>query len=219
MGLKVIYIFTHDSIGLGEDGPTHQPIEQLATLRAIPGLTVIRPCDGNETAEAWKVALMSDTGPVALALTRQGLPVLDRTAYPAAENLTRGAYILRDAKEGRPDLILIATGSEVHIALEAAKRIDESGVKVRVVNMPSWELFNRQDEAYRHRVLPPEIKARVAIEAGISQGWHRYVGDEGRIIALDRFGASAPSKILYEKFGFTPENVVETALTLVKRPG
>jgi transketolase len=145
--------------------------------------------------------------------------VLDRTAYPAAENLTRGAYILRDAKEGRPDLILISTGSEVHIALEAAKRIDESGVKVRVVNMPSWELFDRQDEAYRHRVLPPEIKARVAIEAGISQGWHRYVGDEGRIIALDRFGASAPSKILYEKFGFTPENVVETALTLVKRPG
>lgn len=219
MGLKVIYIFTHDSIGLGEDGPTHQPIEQLAALRAIPGLTVIRPCDGNETAEAWKVALMSDSGPVALALTRQGLPVLDRTVYPTAENLTRGAYILRGAKESRPDLILISTGSEVHIALEAAKRIDESGVKVRVVNMPSWELFDRQDEAYRRQVLPPEIKARVAIEAGISQGWHRYVGDEGRIIALDRFGASAPSKILYEKFGFTPENVVETALTLVKRPG
>ena len=219
MGLKVIYIFTHDSIGLGEDGPTHQPIEQLAALRAIPGLTVIRPCDGNETSEAWKAALMSDSGPVALALTRQGLPVLDRTVYPSAENLTRGAYILRDAKETRPDLILIATGSEVHIALEAAKSIDESGVNVRVVNMPSWELFNRQDEAYRHQVLPPEIKARVAIEAGISQGWHRNVGDEGRIIALDRFGASAPSKILYEKFGFTPENVVETALALVKRPG
>ena len=219
MGLKVIYIFTHDSIGLGEDGPTHQPIEQLAALRAIPGLTVIRPCDGNETSEAWKAALMSDSGPVALALTRQGLPVLDRTVYPSAENLTRGAYILRDAKETRPDLILIATGSEVHIALEAAKKINESGVNVRVVNMPSWELFNRQDEAYRHQVLPPEIKARVAIEAGISQGWHRYVGDEGRIIALDRFGASAPSKILYEKFGFTPENVVETALVLVKRPG
>ena len=219
MSLKVIYIFTHDSIGLGEDGPTHQPVEQLAALRAIPGLTVIRPCDGNETAEAWKAALMSDSGPVALALTRQGLPVLDRTVYPTAENLTRGAYILRDAKESRPDLILIATGSEVHIALEAAKRIDESGIKVRVVNMPSWELFNRQNEAYRHRVLPPEIKARVAIEAGISQGWHRYVGDEGRIIALDRFGASAPIKILYEKFGLTPENVVETALALVKRPG
>ncbi|MCJ7686347.1 MAG: transketolase [Desulfobacteraceae bacterium] len=217
MGLKVIYIFTHDSIGLGEDGPTHQPVEQLAALRAIPGLTVIRPCDGNETAEAWKVALMSDNGPVALALTRQGLPVLDRTVYPPAENLTRGAYILKGAKESRPDLILIATGSEVHIALEAAKSIAESGVKVRVVNMPSWELFNRQDEAYRRRVLPPEIKARIAIEAGISQGWHRYVGDEGRIIALDRFGASAPSKILYEKFGFTSGHVVETALALVKR--
>ena len=219
MGLKVVYIFTHDSIGLGEDGPTHQPIEQLAALRAIPGLTVIRPCDGNETAESWKVALMSDTGPVALALTRQGLPVLDRTVYPPAENLTRGAYILRDAKESRPDLILIATGSEVHIALEAAKRIDESGFKVRVVNMASWELFDRQDEAYRRRVLPTEIKARIAIEAGISQGWHRYVGDMGRVIGLDRFGASAPSKILYEKFGFTSDHLVETALSLLRRPG
>ena len=218
MDLKVIYIFTHDSIGLGEDGPTHQPVEQLASLRAIPKLTIIRPCDGNETAEAWKVALES-TGPVALALTRQGVPVLDRTLYPPAHNLARGAYILKDAVDKKPDIILIATGSEVHIALEASENLDHQGVFARVVSMPSWELFDRQDEKYRRQVLPPEIKARVAIEAGISQGWHRYVGDEGRIIALDRFGASAPSKILYEKFGFTPENVVETALALVKRPG
>ncbi len=218
MGLKVIYIFTHDSIGLGEDGPTHQPVEQLASLRTIPKLTVIRPCDGNETVEAWKVALES-TGPVALALTRQGVPVLDRTLYPPADNLARGAYILKDAVDKKPDIILIATGSEVHIAIEASERLDHQGVSARVVSMPSWELFDRQDEKYRRQVLPSEIKARVAIEAGISQGWHRYVGDVGRIIALDRFGASAPSKILYEKFGFTPENVVETALALVKRPG
>ncbi len=215
MDLKVIYIFTHDSIGLGEDGPTHQPVEQLASLRAIPKLTVIRPCDSNETAEAWKVALES-TGPVALALTRQGVPVLDRTLYPPANNLSRGAYILKDAVDKKPDIILIATGSEVHIALEASEKLDHKGVFVRVVSMPSWELFDRQDQKYRRQVLPPEIKARVAIEAGISQGWHRYVGDEGRIIALDRFGASAPSKILYEKFGFTSENVVKTALALVK---
>jgi len=218
MGLKVIYIFTHDSIGLGEDGPTHQPVEQLASLRAIPKLTVIRPCDGNETVEAWKVALES-TGPVALALTRQGVPVLDRTLYPPADNLARGAYILKDAVDKKPDIILIATGSEVHIAIEASERLDHQGVSARVVSMPSWELFDKQDEKYKHQVLPPEIKARVAIEAGISQGWHRYVGDVGRIIALDRFGASAPSKILYEKFGFTPENVVETALALVKMHG
>jgi len=218
MGLKVIYIFTHDSIGLGEDGPTHQPVEQLASLRVIPKLTVIRPCDGNETAEAWKVALES-TGPVAVALTRQGVPVLDRTLYPPANNLARGAYILKDAVDKKPDIILIATGSEVHIALEASEKLDHKGVFARVVSMPSWELFDKQDEKYRHQVLPPEIKARVAVEAGISQGWHRYVGDVGRIIALDRFGASAPSKILYEKFGFTPENVVETALALVNRPG
>ncbi|MBW1779677.1 MAG: transketolase [Deltaproteobacteria bacterium] len=217
MGLKVTYIFTHDSIGLGEDGPTHQPVEQLAALRAIPGLTVIRPCDGNETAEAWKLALTSDMGPVALALTRQGLPVLDRSVYPSAKNLTLGGYILRDVQDGIPDFILIATGSEVHIALEAAKKLDEKGVGTRVVAMPSWELFDRQDEAYQHRVLPPEITARIAVEAGISQGWHRYVGDMGRVMGLDRFGASAPSKILFEKFGFTSEHLVKTALTLIQR--
>jgi len=215
MGLKVIYVFTHDSIGLGEDGPTHQPVEQLAALRAIPGLTVIRPCDANETAEAWKAALQSTAGPVALALTRQDVPVLDRSLYPGADNLARGAYILRDAPGGVPDLILIATGSEVHIALKAAATLDGKGIKVRVVSMPSWELFDREDEAYRRQVLPPDIKARVAIEAGVTQGWRRYVGDSGRVIGLNRFGASAPGAVLYEKFGFTADHLVETALSLV----
>jgi transketolase len=216
MGLKVIYVFTHDSIGLGEDGPTHQPVEQLAGLRAIPGLTVIRPCDGNETAEAWKASLRSGTGPVALALTRQGVPVLDRSVYAGADNLTRGAYILREAPDGVPDLILIATGSEVHIALQAAESLDERGIMVRVVSMPSWELFDRQDDAYRRQILPPDIRARIAIEAGVTQGWRRYVGDSGRVIGMNRFGASAPSAVLYEKFGFTPDHVVETALGLLQ---
>ncbi len=215
MGLKVIYVFTHDSIGLGEDGPTHQPVEQLAALRAIPGLTVIRPCDANETAEAWKAALQSTAGPVALALTRQDVPVLDRSLYPGADNLARGAYILRDAPGGVPDLILIATGSEVHIALKAAATLDGKGIKVRVVSMPSWELFDREDKAYRRQVLPPDIKARVAIEAGVTQGWRRYVGDSGRVIGLNRFGASAPGAVLYEKFGFTADHLVEMALSLV----
>jgi len=214
MGLKVIYVFTHDSIGLGEDGPTHQPVEQLVALRAIPGLTVIRPCDSNETAEAWKTALQS-TGPVALALSRQDLPVLDRSLYAGADNLTRGAYILKDAPDGIPDIILIATGSEVHIALQAAERLAGTGKKVRVVSMPSWELFDGQDDAYRRRVLPPDTKARIAVEAGVTQGWSRYVGDSGAVIGLNRFGASAPGAVLYQKFGFTPDHVVETALSLV----
>jgi len=216
MGLKVIYVFTHDSIGLGEDGPTHQPVEQLAALRAIPGLTVIRPCDGNETAEAWKAALRS-TGPVALALTRQGVPVLDRSLHEKADNLARGAYILKDAPGGASDLILIATGSEIHIALKAAERLHEKGINVRVVSMPSWELFDRQDESYCRQVLPPDIKARIAVEAGVTQGWHRYVGDSGKVIGLNRFGASAPSEVLYDKFGFTPEHVVEAALGLLQK--
>jgi transketolase len=214
MGLKVIYVFTHDSIGLGEDGPTHQPVEQLAALRAIPGLTVIRPCDANETAEAWKAALRL-AGPVALALTRQDVPVLDRSLCAGADHLIRGAYILREAPAGTPELILIATGSEVHIALKAAEALDDKGIKVRVVSMPSWELFEREDEAYRRQVLPPDIKARIAIEAGVTQGWRRYVGDSGRVIGLNRFGASAPSGVLYEKFGLTPERLVETSLSLV----
>jgi transketolase len=217
MGLKVIYIFTHDSIGLGEDGPTHQPIEQLAGLRAVPNLTVIRPCDANETAEAWRFALQNKNGPVALALTRQGLPVLDRSSFAPAEGLSRGAYILRDPQKEKPDIILISSGSEVHIALEACRKLEDKDVGVRVVSMPSWELFERQPEDYRDQVLPPEINVRVAIEAGVSQGWHRYVGNRAEVIAIDHFGASAPYKVLYEKFGLIPDRVVESALGLLNK--
>ena len=214
--LKVIYVFTHDSIGLGEDGPTHQPIEQMAALRAMPNLTVIRPCDANETAEAWRAAISHRNGPVALALSRQNVPTLDRKSkYAPAEGLHRGAYILSEAAANRPDVILIASGSEVHIALEAAEMIRTKGPAVRVVSMPSWELFEAQPAEYRQRVLPPEIKAKIAIEAGSCQGWHRYVGDFGHIIALDHFGASAPAKVLYEKFGITTDRVVEKALEIV----
>jgi len=218
-GLQVIYVFTHDSIGLGEDGPTHQPIEHLAALRAIPSLTVIRPCDANETVHAWRFALNNNKGPVALALTRQNVPTLDREIFGAADGLDRGAYILSDDTADNPDLILIASGSEVQIAIEAAQKIREKGAAIRVVSMPSWELFDLQSEAYRKQILPREIKARVAIEAGSSQGWHRYVGNRGRVITLDHFGASAPSKILFEKFGVTADRVVEAAYDLLKQDG
>jgi transketolase len=216
MGLQVIYVFTHDSIGLGEDGPTHQPIEQLAALRAIPNLTVIRPCDANETAEAWRFALENRKGPVALALTRQGVATLDRDEFASAQGLHRGAYILSDSDNGKPDLILIASGSEVHIALDASRELKEKGVAGRVVSMPSWQLFDGQPEEYKNQVLPSEIKARVAIEAGSTQGWHRYVGEKSSIVGIDHFGASAPSKILYEKFGITVNRVVEEALRLLE---
>ena len=215
MGLKVIYIFTHDSIGLGEDGPTHQPIEQLAALRAIPNLTVIRPCDANETAEAWRIAMKSNNGPVALALTRQGVPVLDRTICSPATGLSRGAYVLRDARNGKPDIILVASGSEVHVALDAQRELEKKGRGVRVVSMPSWELFDKQPEEYRHQVLPPDIGTRIAIEAGVSQGWHRYVGSKGDVVGIDRFGASAPSKVLFEKFGITADRVVKKVLEIL----
>ena len=215
MDLKVIYVFTHDSIGLGEDGPTHQPVEHLSALRTIPNLTVIRPCDANETSEAWRYALESQQGPVALALSRQGLPTLDRTTFAPASGLSRGAYILHDTKDGKPDVILIATGSEVPIALEAYEKLEEKGVKARVVSMPSWELFDKQPEDYQYQVLPSEIKSRIAIEAGITQGWHRYVGSTGEVIGLDSFGASAPYKVLYEKFGITVDRVVGKALALL----
>jgi len=217
MGIKVIYIFTHDSIGLGEDGPTHQPIEHLASLRAIPNLTLIRPCDANETAAAWRIAIEHFNGPVALALTRQGLPILDRGAMTPAAELFKGAYILKEADEGKPDILLIATGSEVHIALEASEKLKEKGVRARVISMPSWELFDKQSEQYRHQVLPPEIRPRIAIEAGVNQGWHRYVGSEGAVIGLDRFGASAPSKVVFEKFRLTADRVVQKALELKSR--
>ncbi|MBW1668666.1 MAG: transketolase [Deltaproteobacteria bacterium] len=215
MKLKVIYVFTHDSIGLGEDGPTHQPIEHLASLRAIPNLVVIRPCDANETTEAWRFALSCEEGPVALALTRQGVPTLDRNLYPGPEGLTRGGYVLRDSVQAKPDIILIASGSEVHLALGAADVLEKKGIRVRVVSMPSWELFDRQPKAYRDQVLPPETEARLAVEAGVTQGWHKYVGRSGEVVGIDHFGASAPYKILYEKFGLTVDHVVERALKVM----
>jgi transketolase len=213
--LHTILVYTHDSVWLGEDGPTHQSVEHIAALRAIPNLTVIRPCDANETAAAWKVAMKSK-GPVALVLSRQGLPVLDRKKYADASGLEKGAYVLSDADGGKPDVILIATGSEVGLALEAKKIIEEKGVKCRVVSMPSWELFEAQDERYREEVLPPGVKARVAIEAGVRQGWERYAGDNGRFVSQDTFGVSAPYKELLEKFGFTPGRVIEEAMAAIK---
>jgi transketolase len=215
MGLKVIYVFTHDSIGLGEDGPTHQPIEQLASLRAIPELTVMRPADANETAEAWRFAIEHTSGPIALVLTRQNLTTLDRDKYAPADGLSQGGYILSDSEGGKPDVILMASGSEVHVALEAAEKIRERGASTRVVNMTSWELFEKQPDDYRNRVLPPDMGARVAIEAGVAQGWHRYVGDTGYVLAINRFGASAPYTVLFEKFGLTADRVVEKALELM----
>jgi transketolase len=217
MRLRVIYVFTHDSIGLGEDGPTHQPVEQLAALRAIPGLTVLRPCDASETAEAWRYALSRTNGPVALVLTRQGVPVLDRSVFTPASGLQRGAYVLEDDRKGNPDLLLIASGSEVHIAIEAAKKLGQKDISCRIVSMPSWEIFEKQPESYRRSVIAPEIKVRLAIEAGRTQGWWRYIGDKGDVVGIDRFGASAPYKILYEKFGLTADRVVEKALRLLGR--
>ncbi len=216
MGLKVIYVFTHDSIGLGEDGPTHQPIEQLAALRAIPNLTVIRPADANETAEAWRTALQIEGGPTALILTRQNLPTLDRDLMTPADNLAYGAYVLQKTLDNQPVVLLLASGSEVPIALEAGKRLEEKGVCSWIISLPSWELFEKQPREYRDRVLPPEVKTRVAIEAGCTMGWHRYVGDQGAVIGLDHFGASAPYKTLFEKFGLTVDHMVEKALELLR---
>jgi transketolase len=216
MGLRVVYVFTHDSIGLGEDGPTHQPIEQMMSLRAIPNLTVIRPADANETVEAWKAALTNDNGPTALVFTRQSLPVLDRDQYSAAENLARGAYVLWQSGGGLPEVILIGTGSEAHIALAAGKVLAEKGVNVRVVSLPSWELFEAQPEEYRDDVLPVSVKARVAVEAGVTIGWERYVGLEGAVVGIDRFGASAPARVLFEKFGFTTKKVAAVARNVLE---
>lgn len=208
--IKPIYIFTHDSIGLGEDGPTHQPVEHLASLRAIPGLVVIRPADANETSAAWSAAIELKGSPVALILTRQGLPILDQKKYPSAENLLKGAYILKDPNS-KPDLILMASGSEVSLALNASERLEAAGRKVRVVSFPSWELFEMQSGEYKNTVLPPNVKKRISIEAGASQGWQKYVGDEGVSISLESFGASAPVETLLEKFGFTVGSILEQA--------
>ncbi len=217
MGLPVVHVFTHDSIFVGEDGPTHQPVEHLASLRAMPNLVVIRPADAGETVEAWKVAVERTDGPTALVLTRQNVPVLDRGALGPAEGLRRGAYVLREAAGG-PDavrLILIATGSEVHLALGAAERLEADGVATRVVSLPSWELFEAQERSYRDEVLPPRVEARVAVEAGATFGWERYVGARGRVVGLDRFGASAPAAVLAERFGFTVDNVVRAAREVI----
>jgi transketolase len=215
--LPVIYVFTHDSVGLGEDGPTHQPIEHLAALRAMPQLTLIRPADANETAVAWRVALTHRHGPVALALTRQNLPIFDRTQMAAADGLEQGAYILLDAEGATPDLILIASGSEVALAVQARQQLAHHDVRARVVSMPSWELFERQSPAYREAVLPPAVRKRLAIEAGVPQGWHYYVGPEGDIIGLTRFGASAPGSVALENLGLNVANAVARALKLLKR--
>jgi transketolase len=210
MGIRPIYVFTHDSIGVGEDGPTHEPVEQLAALRCIPNMISLRPSDANETVAAWKFAIEYKTGPVALLLTRQKLPTIDRAKYPSADNLVKGAYVLVE-NSPTPDLILIGTGSEVQLALGAYEQLVKEGVKLRVVSMPSWELFERQSKEYRTSVLPPNIKKRIAIEALITMGWEKYVGDNGRIIGMNSFGASAPVDVIFKHFGFTVGNIVTNA--------
>jgi transketolase len=216
--LHVIYVFTHDSIALGEDGSTHQPVEQLAGLRAVPRLNVIRPGDANETAIAWRVALESRDRPVALILTRQDVPTLDRSQFAAADGLRRGGYVLADAPNGNPDLILIASGSEVALIVEARQKLLEEKVQVRIVSIPSWELFEAQPREYRDAVLPPAVGARLAVEAGVSQGWHRYVGSRGDVLAVDRFGASAPGAVVLREYGFTVDNVCRRAIALLETP-
>jgi transketolase len=213
---RVIYIWTHDSIALGEDGPTHQPVEQLAGLRAMPNMMIIRPSDATETVEAWRIALTHTDGPVGLVLTRQKLPVLDRVKLSSASGLAQGAYVLAEAGAFPPEVILIATGSEVSLAIEAHARLAGEGIRSRVVSMPCWKLFDAQPQSYRDTVLPPGVRARVSIEAAAPFGWERYVGLEGAIIGISRFGASAPGSVLMREFGFTPEHVVETAKAVLE---
>ena len=214
MDRHVIYIYTHDSIGLGEDGPTHQPIEQLSALRAIPGMTLIRPADASETAEAWRVTLKHKKGPVALVLTRQKLPFIDRSKYAPASGLARGAYVLADSPGGAPQVVMMSTGSEVSLILDAQKKLEAEGIRSRAVSMPSQELFARQDQAYRDSVLPKGVK-RIAIEAAHPMSWYRWVGDDGIIIGLERFGASAPAPVIYAHLGITSDRVVESAKRLM----
>lgn len=214
MKAHVVYVFTHDSIGLGEDGPTHQSVEHLAALRAIPGLTVIRPGDANETAEAWRIAVKA-RNPVALILSRQNIPVLDRKEFASAGGLTKGAYVLADSSQTKPQLILIATGSEVNLIVEAKKKLTEGNIAVRIVSMPSWELFEDQTQEYKDFVFPPDVDARLSVEAGVTLGWKKYVGDKGDMIGIDHFGASAPGPVVMREFGFTVENVVSRALALI----
>jgi transketolase len=216
MGQPVIHIYTHDSIGMGEDGPTHQPIEQLASLRAIPNLIDLRPADANEVREAWRVIMSVADRPVALVLSKQEVPVLDRTHIAAASGLARGAYVLADPPGGeRPDVLIIATGSEVALAMHARDLLADTGIAARVVSMPSWTLFDDQDQHYRDTVLPPELTARVAVEAASGFGWERHVGPKGRMIAMHSFGASGPTHDVRSHFGFTAENIAETARELI----
>jgi transketolase len=222
MGIRPIYVFTHDSIGLGEDGPTHQPIEHLMSLRAIPNLTVIRPADANETVQAWKFAIEHKGGPVAIILTRQKLPVIDQKVYTSAENLLKGAYVLAPKIMGKsaagtkkPDIIIIATGSEVQLALKAREQLGKEKIEAQVVSMPSWELFEQQPKEYRGSVFPPSLKKRLAIEAGSPLGWYKYVGDEGDILGVDKFGASAPGEVVMREYGFTVDNVVRRSKAIL----
>jgi transketolase len=211
MELPVIYVFTHDSIGLGEDGPTHQPIEQLASLRAMPNILVLRPGDANEVVEAWKLALQQSHRPTALVLSRQTMPTFDRTKFSSASGVAKGAYVLSEAPGGKPDAILIGTGSEVGLCVAAQEKLATEGIKARVVSIPSWELFEEQDAAYKESVLPAAVTARVSVEMASTFGWERYTGPQGRIVGMRTFGASAPLKDLLKKFGFTVENVVAAA--------
>lgn len=216
MKVRPVYVFTHDSIGLGEDGTTHQPVEQLIGLRTVPNMTVIRPADANETAEAWRAALKHSDGPVALALTRQKLPIIDRNKYASAKGLAQGAYILSDT-EGDPQVILIGTGSEVYLLLDAQTKLKEENIHARVVSMPSWELFEAQDDAYKQKIFPKELKKRLAVEAGSPVGWRRYVTDEGDVLGIDKFGESAPGEEVMKEYGFTVENVVAKAKALLNK--
>ncbi|TDJ66836.1 MAG: transketolase, partial [Proteobacteria bacterium] len=216
MEIPVIHIFTHDSIGVGEDGPTHQPVEQLLSLRSVPGLITLRPADANEVVEAWRVIIELHHEPAALVLTRQALPTLDRTKYAAASGVAKGAYVLADVDDGKPEVVLIASGSEVYQCVEAYEQLKAQGIKARVVSMPSWELFERQSQEYRESVIPPAVQARVSMEQGSTLGWDRYVGPNGRKIGMHTFGASAPLRELQKKFGFTPENVVAAAKEQLK---
>jgi transketolase len=211
MEIPVIYVFTHDSIGVGEDGPTHQPVEQVLSLRAIPGLITIRPADANEVAEAWRFLMPQRHEPVALILTRQALPTIDRTKYAAASGVAKGAYVLADSPGGKPEVILMGTGSEVSLCLAAHEQLVSEGVKSRVVSMPSWEVFEHQPQEYRDQVLPPSVTARVSVELGSTLGWRQYVGTTGRTIGMKTFGASAPLQELQKKFGFRLEDVVAAA--------
>jgi transketolase len=213
---RVIYIFTHDSIGLGEDGPTHQPVEQLMNLRTIPNLTVIRPADAEETVEAWRAALKNVDGPTAIIFTRQSVPVLDRTECAQAVDLQHGGYTLWQSGRDVPEVILIGTGSETQLALEAGKKLATEGISVKVVSLPSWELFDKQPAEYRETVLPSSVKVRVAVEAGITLGWEHYVGLEGAVVGMEGFGASAPASVLYEKFGITVDHVAQAARRLLR---